>query len=303
MREVESCFPLHFRERCLQIHTNYVMHLRRYPEPETRNVFRATGNVDHALTSAEREAIEAWTHHSCLWHHPSASVDYTSTPGAITNMGHPVAMWISSQLTEYASQMFSAPLHLSYSSLVLFRSGVPLIPHRDQNSNSRYFLGYYPVLVGCAEWPLYVHQPETDVVDLFPTRSDRIDLFAGHDVWHWRTPYPGAWAVGVYTRLAADPAMCRFSPEECELMAHMGHRALFGGAPVNPAGFPVAKLYSWVRSPAQEWIDAGAPQLAGDMNGGTRVSCEECDRLRALHGEQWREARVRTGAGESRRSP
>ena len=92
-------------------------------------------------------------------------------------------------------------------------------------------------------------------------------------------------------------------PETHELMAHMGHRALFDGAPVDPAGFPVAKLYPWVRSSAQEWIDAGAPRLAGDLNHGTRMACEECDRLRVLHGEQWREAKARTGAGETRRSP
>ena len=176
-----------------------------HPEP---NLFRWWVDMREILPANIYEAAVRWANNLSLEGMKSRPGLYTldrASPGAKWANSDPIPTAIGRLVEPLMSDLAGRQLRVSYCGVTLYFNGVPIVRHRDVGFHT--YLLTWPVAIDTDYWPLHVEKPGVDggvEVDEFNLVSpDRALIFAGHDVHHWRDPYPGQRGMIFHIRYTA----------------------------------------------------------------------------------------------------
>lgn len=151
-------------------------------------------------------------------------------------LSHPVVMAVGKALERKVSRAIGQPAYLSQALNVVVPRGVGAARHRD-TAYCRYFVSW-PLAFDCHEpWLFHLERQGEDgqvEVDRFDNSDPRRALvFSGHDVHHWRDPYPGKRMVFFFMRYSTASQVRGYTREQVNDAAALGLEELAGRA-VNP---------------------------------------------------------------------
>ena len=208
------------------------------------NMDELFGGANHPEADATREWIDVRTalppgmyERVRCW---AAALPYRSRPGSYPlSNSYPGGWWCNSEpvvaavgraLEGEVSRVLGRRARLSYAGVLVTLAGVAMTRHRDIGSGSKYLLSWPAALDVDGEWPLHVERPSggagVDVLD--NSSADRALLFAGHDVHHWRPPYPGREGRMLFMRYSTFEPVRTHSSREIDLLADAGLDELDG---------------------------------------------------------------------------
>lgn len=260
------------------------------------NTFRSWIDMRAALGEDLFAKARRWAAAVPYEDRPGTYVLSNSLPGGIWCNSEPAVVAIGRTLEPEVSRLLGRRAWISYAGLSVYFRGVPLVRHRDIGSGSKYLVSW-PVLLDIeGGWPLHVERPDGDrtAVDIFDNSSaDRALMFAGHDVHHWRGPYPGAAGLLMYLRFTAFDLARTHTEAEIDRLADAGVAELDG----RPAEAPLDLIEA--RCTSQDLALANRPYLT--VPG--LFTAEECAALRFAGGggawPQWVARRLRRAVSEA----
>ncbi len=227
---------------------------------------------------------------------PGTYVLSTSQPGGVWCNSEPAVAAVGRAMEPEVSRLLGRRAWLSYGGLIVHFRGVPVVRHRDIGSGSKYLLSWPAALDIEGGWPLYAERPEggRTVVDVLDHASaERALLFAGHDVHHWRGPYPGKVGRLMFCRYTAFDQARTHTEAEIDRLADAGLAELDG----RPADVPRDLIQA--RCTSQDLALANRPCLT--VPG--LLTAEECATLRFAGGGgarlQWVARRLRRAVSEA----
>ncbi len=261
------------------------------------NTFRSWIDMRAALGEGLFAKARRWAAEVPYEERPGTYVLSNSLPGGIWCNSEPAVVAIGRTLEPEVSRLLGRRAWISYAGLSVYFRGVPLVRHRDIGSGSKYLVSW-PVLLDIeGGWPLHVERPDGDrtAVDIFDNSSaDRALMFAGHDVFHWRDPYPSDVGLLMYLRFTAFDLARTHTEAEIDRLADAGVAELDG----RPAEAPLDLIEA--RCTSQDLALANRPYLT--VPG--LFTAEECAMLRFVGGGgawlQWVARRLRRAVSEGR---
>lgn len=154
-----------------------------------------------------------------------------AVPGGEWCNSDPLIMAVGRALEPEVSRLIGRRAWMSFGGINIHYRGVPTVRHRDMGFY-RYLVSW-PVICDTTDpWAIHIERPSPtgDAADdvFHNTSPARALLFAGHDVQHWRDPYPGGRAVSFFMRYTAyEPVRCH-TQREVDTIADAGLREMSG---------------------------------------------------------------------------
>ena len=215
---------------------------RNHPEPD---LTRAWVDMPAALPSGMFGAVLRWAETASIDDRPGRYTLTRAVPGGIWCNSDPLIMAVGRALEPEVSRLIGRRAWMSFGGINVHYRGVPTVRHRD--------MGFYRYLVSWpvaydidGGWPIHIERPATDGgvdVDRFDNASPRRALlFAGHDVQHWREPYPGQTAVSFFMRYTAFEGVRCHTQHEVDTLADAGVAEL-GGLPLSEEALALISPY------------------------------------------------------------
>ena len=204
------------------------------PEANTR---RHWIDMPAALGPDLFRKVQEWVRSRPFDDRPGAWIDSSSHPRALWSIGEPVGMAIGQHLEPIVSAALGMQAHISYCGVTEHSHGVPCVRHRDVNRGSKFLLSW-PIDLDIEKgtWPLHIERVDDGVDAEDNTDPEKALLFSGHDVWHWRDPYPGQRGRLLFMRYSVCKEIRMFSGLEVAQLATEGWRELCTGISRPPDG-------------------------------------------------------------------
>ena len=147
--------------------------------------------------------------------------------GGDTSNSDPVVMAVGKALEGEVSRIIGRRAWVTQASVCVYHHGVRTWRHRDVGYY-RYFLAWPLVCDRVGDWPFYLERTDGGVDVLDNSQPDKALLIAGHDLHHWRDPYPGDKALAFFLRYTAYDKVRSHTPKEVDEISAVGWEELRG---------------------------------------------------------------------------